>query len=85
MKVYVAQIDIPYEDSYGFTYEAPYQLGIFSSLEKAKERVLAYKPAALPEYVKEVMPSSDYDYCVCEVEMDDISQESDYEPVWCLE
>jgi hypothetical protein len=59
MKVYVAQIDIPYEDSYGFTYESPYQLGIFSSLEKAKER--------------------------CEVEVDDISQESDYEAVWCLE
>jgi hypothetical protein len=69
MKVYVAQIDIPYE--------APYQLGIFSSLEKAKERVLTS--------VKEVMPSEDFDYCVCEVEVDDISQESDYEAVWCLE
>jgi len=70
-KIYISQIDTQYEPSIN--------LGVFSTLEKAKERIKLY--------VEEVPHTGgDTDYCVYEMKMDDLETDPfGHEPCWCLD
>jgi hypothetical protein len=67
-KIYISQIDIQYEPSIN--------LGVFSTLEKAKERIKLY--------VEEV-PYTEHIgiYCVYEMKMDDLETDPfGHKPCW---